>query len=205
MTRLRAVCAGFILVALALVIPALDGTAQPRGRPWLTGRLLVATETIGDPRFARTVIYLVRHNEDGAFGVVINRPIGTVSYESALRPFKLDVPPGSGDLRIHYGGPVEPGHGSVLHTTDWTGEGTTVVGGRFAFTISPKILQAMAQGAGPRRAMFLLGYAGWAPGQLEAELGKGAWDVALPDEALVFDEDPQRKWRDATTRRLLDL
>ena len=205
MTRLRAVCAVFILVAFAVAMPALDGSAQSRGRPWLTGRLLVATETIGDPRFVRTVIYLVRHNEQGAFGVVINRPLVDVSYESALRPFKLDVPPGSGDIRIHYGGPVEPGHGSVLHTPDWTGEGTTVVGGGFAFTTSPKVLQALAQGAGPRHAMFLLGYAGWAPGQLEAELAKGVWDVALPDEALVFGDDPARKWRDATARRLLDL
>jgi putative transcriptional regulator len=205
MTRLRAVCAVFVLATLAIIMPALDGTAQPRGRPWLTGRLLVATETIGDPRFMRTVIYMVRHNNEGAFGVVINRPLGDVSYEKALRPFKLEVPPGSGDLRVHYGGPVEPGHGSVLHTPDWTGEGTAVVDGRFAFTTNPKVLQAMAAGSGPRRAMFLLGYAGWAPGQLEAELAQGAWGMAVPDEALVFSQDPERAWHDATRRRLLDL
>jgi len=204
MARLRTVFAVFAL-ALVIAVPALDGGAQPRGRPWLTGRLLVATDTIGDPRFARTVIYLVRHNQDGAFGVVINRPIGDVSYESALRPFQLEVPPGSGDLRIYYGGPVEPGHGSVLHTPEWTGEGTTIVGGRFGLTTSPKILQSIARGSGPRRAMFLLGYAGWAPGQLEGELGRGVWEVAIPDEALVFGDDPERKWRDATARRLLDL
>jgi putative transcriptional regulator len=203
MNRLRVVVA---LVALALAWPALeDGAAQPRGGTSLTGRLLVAAETLRDPRFARSVIYLIRHDANGAFGVVINRPVGEVSYESALRPFKLGVPPGSGDVPVHYGGPVEPGHGAVLHTTDWSGEGTAVVDSRFAFTTNPKVLQEMAQGRGPRRAMFLLGYAGWAPGQLEAELRRGSWEVAVPDEALVFDQDPERKWRDATARRLMTL
>jgi putative transcriptional regulator len=193
------------VAVLALTAVASDGAAQAPGRPWLTSRLLVATEAIGDPRFVRTVIYVVRHDPQGALGVVINRPIGDVSFESALRPFTLEAPPGSGDVRIHYGGPVEANQGSVLHTAEWTGDGTAVVDGRFAFTTSPKVLQSMAQGSGPRRAIFLLGYAGWAPGQLEAELAKGAWGVALADEALVFNPDPERIWRDATARRLLDL
>jgi putative transcriptional regulator len=80
-----------------------------------------------------------------------------------------------------------------------------VVDGRFAVTEDPTVLQAMARGTGPRRALFLLGYAGWGPGQLEAELATGAWGVAPADERLVFDEDPQQKWIEATTRRLLDL
>jgi putative transcriptional regulator len=202
---LRAALAIAALALLALTATATGGAAQGPGRPWLTGHLLVATEAIGDPRFVRTVVYVVRHDAQGALGVVINRPLGDVSFESALRPFAIEVPPGSGDVRIHYGGPVEPNQGSVLHTAEWTGEGTGVVDGRFAFTTSPKILQAMARGSGPRRAIFLLGYAGWAPGQLEAELAKDAWGVALPDEALVFNADPERIWTDATARRLLDL
>jgi putative transcriptional regulator len=205
MGRRPAVRAVFALLACVLAVPALDAATEPRIRPWLAGRLLVATDSIRDPRFTRTVIYLVRHDPAGALGVIINRPIGETSYESALRPFRLDVPPGSGDVRVHYGGPVEPGQGSVLHTTDWTGEGTAVIDGRFAFTTSPTILQAMARGSGPRHAMFMLGYSGWAPGQLEAELARGSWDVAIPDESLMFDDDPERKWRDAGARRLLDL
>ena len=77
--------------------------------------------------------------------------------------------------------------------------------GRFALTEDPKVLQAMARGAGPRRALFFLGYAGWAPGQLDAELATGAWGVALADERLVFDEDPKQKWIEAMARRILDL
>jgi putative transcriptional regulator len=195
-----------LLLALVLVLPAVaDGRGEAPGRRSLTGRLLVATEALRDPRFARTVIYIVRHSEQGAFGLVINLPVGEVSFERALRPFGLDVPPGSGDVRVHYGGPVDERRGFVLHTPDWKGEGTTVVDGGFAVTEDPGVLQAMARAAGPRRALFFLGHAGWAPGQLDAELKTGAWGVAPADERLVFDEDPNQKWIEAMTRRLLDL
>ena len=126
-------------------------------------------------------------------------------YARALRPFGLEVPAESGDVRVHYGGPVEERRGFVLHTPDWKGEGTAVVDDHFALTEDPKVLQAMANGAGPRRALFMLGYAGWAPGQLDAEMKTGAWGVAPADERLVFDEDPKQKWIEAMARRILDL
>lgn len=195
-----------LLLAVALVLTAaVDGRAEQLARRSLAGRLLVATEALRDPRFARSVIYVVRHNEQGAFGLVINGPIAEVPFERALRPFGLEVPSGSGNVRVHYGGPVEERRGFALHTPDWMTEGTTVVDGRFALTEDPKVLQAMAQGTGPRRALFFLGYAGWSPGQLDAELRTGAWGVAPADERLVFDEDPSQKWIEAMTRRLLDL
>jgi len=198
------------LVALLLVL-ALVGTATADersatpGRRSLAGRLLVATEMLGDPRFARTVIYMVRHTEGGALGLVVNIPIGDAPFEHALEPFGLEVPPGSGKVRVYYGGPVESQRGFVLHTPDWKGEGTLVIDAHFALSEDPKVLQAMARGSGPRRALFCLGYAGWAPGQLDAELGSGAWGIAPADERLVFDEDPKVKWIEATARRLLDL
>jgi putative transcriptional regulator len=193
---------------LLAVILALGTTAhgqEPPTRRSLAGRLLVATDVLRDPRFARTVIYVVRHNADGAFGLVVNLPLTDVPYERALRPFGLEVPAESGDVRVHYGGPVEERRGFVLHTPDWKGEGTTVVDDHFALTEDPKVLQAMAKGAGPRRALFMLGYAGWAPGQLDAEMKTGAWGVAPADERLVFDEDPKQKWIEAMSRRILDL
>jgi putative transcriptional regulator len=198
------------LVALLLVL-ALVGTATADersatpGRRSLAGRLLVATEMLGDPRFARTVIYMVRHTEGGALGLVVNIPMGDAPFERALEPFGLEVPPGSGKVRVYYGGPVESQRGFVLHTPDWKGEGTLVIDAHFALSEDPKVLQAMARGSGPRRALFCLGYAGWAPGQLDAELGSGAWGIAPADERLVFDEDPKVKWIEATARRLLDL
>jgi len=197
--------AALLLATVLVATAAADERAATPSRRALTGRLLVATDALRDPRFARTVIYLVRHDADGAFGLVVNWPIAEVSFERALQPFGLEVPPGSGDVRVHYGGPIQERRGFVLHTPDWTGEGTTVVDGRFAVTEDPTVLQAMARGTGPRRALFFLGYAGWGPGQLEAELAAGAWGVAPADERLVFDEDPQQKWIEATTRRLLDL
>jgi putative transcriptional regulator len=195
-----------LLLAVALIVTvAADARAEQLARRSLAGRLLVATEALRDPRFAKTVIYVVRHNEKGAFGLIVNLPMADVPYERALRPFGLEVPSGSGQVRVHYGGPVEERRGFVLHTPDWKGEGTTVVDDRFALTDDPKVLQAMAQGTGPRRALFFLGYAGWAPGQLDAEMTTGAWGVAPADERLVFDEDPSQKWIEAMTRRLLDL
>lgn len=191
---------------MVLVVAAVaDGRAETLGRRSLAGRLLVATDALRDPRFVRTVIYVVRHDETGALGLVVNRPLAEVPFERALRPFGLEVPPESGKIRVHYGGPVEERRGFVLHTPDWSGEGTTVVDGRFALSDDPKVLQAMARGTGPRRALFFLGYAGWGPGQLDAELKTGAWGVAQADERLVFDEDPNQKWIDAMSRRLLDL
>jgi len=197
--------AALLLAVVLVATAAADERAATSSRRSLTGRLLVATDALRDQRFARTVIYLVRHDAEGAFGLVVNLPIAEVPFERALRPLGLEVPPGSGDVRVHYGGPVQERRGFVLHTPDWTGESTIVVDGRFAVTEDPKVLQAMGQGTGPRRALFLLGYAGWAPGQLDAELATGAWGVAPADERLVFDEDPQQKWIEATTRRLLDL
>ena len=197
--------ATLLLAALLVVTAAVDGHAQAPTRRPLGGRLLVATDTIRDPRFAHTVIYVVRHRAEGAFGLVVNLPIGDVPIELALKSFGLEVPPNSGAVRVYYGGPVEARRGFVLHTPDWSGEGTTVIDAHFAVTEDPHILQAIAAGSGPRRSIFCLGYAGWGPGQLDAEMTTGAWGVAPADEKLVFDEDPQQKWIEATTRRLLDL
>jgi putative transcriptional regulator len=194
-----------LLAAVLVVTAAVDWDAQAPTRRSLTGRLLVATDSLRDPRFSRTVIYIVRHRAEGTLGLVINLPLGEIPIERALRPFGLEVPPGSGAVRVHYGGPVDERRGFVLHTPDWTGEGTTLLDDHFAITEDPRILQAIAAGSGPRRAMFCLGYAGWGPGQLDAEMTTGAWGVAPADERLVFDEDPQQKWIEATTRRLLDL
>lgn len=197
--------AALLLVAVLAALTVGEGVAETNGHRSLAGRLLVATDALRDPRFARTVIYVVKHDAQGAFGFVVNRPVAVVPFERALRPFGLEVPPSSGSFRVYYGGPVDGKRGFVLHTPDWTGEGTTVVDDHFAVTEDPKVLQAMGQGAGPRRALFILGYAGWAPGQLDAELTTRAWAVAAADERLVFDEDPTQKWIEAMTRRLLDL
>ena len=195
------------MLAVLLLLAAVTVTAEdaPPGHRSIAGRLLVATEAMRDPRFARTVLYMVRHDAGGAFGLVVNLPGNRVPYERALSPFGLDVPPDSGDVQVYYGGPVDERRAFVLHTPDWRTEGTTVVEDGLAITEDPRALQAVARGTGPRRALFILGHAGWGPGQLDAELTTGAWAVAVADERIVFDEDPKHKWIEAMTRRLLSL
>ena len=196
---------GLLLAVVLVMMAAADGRAEPPSHRSLAGRLLVATEALRDPRFVRTVIYVVRHDTKGAFGLVVNWPLTEVPFEQALRPFGLEVPPGSGNVRVHYGGPVDKQRAFVLHTADWTGDGTTVVDGRFALTEDPRVLQALARGAGPRRALFFLGHAGWAPGQLEGELAHGFWFTTPQDAKLVFDEDRDEVWDRAMKRRTQDL
>lgn len=171
----------------------------------LTGQLLVATEDIRDPRFERTVIYMVHSDSTGAMGFVVNRPLGDVPMARVLERLGRDSEGVAGTIRIHYGGPVEPGRGSVLHTTDWASPEGRVIRGTVALDQGPAILDAIAHRTGPRRFLFTLGYAGWGPGQLEAEIAHGAWITVAADEALVFDEDNETKWERATARRRIDL
>lgn len=199
-----------LILAVAVSALALLGgiepgrAAAPRPRS-LAGDLLVATPEMRDPRFARAVIYLVRHDGGGAQGFVVNRPIGEVPLAQFLERMGMDSAGATGVIRLHAGGPVDPLRVFVLHTSDYAGGGTEAVKDGVSITSSPDILGAMARGKGPRRARMLLGYAGWAPGQLEAEIEAGGWLRAAADEAMLFDEDHDRKWEQARARQKIDL
>ena len=179
-----------------------------QARPGLAGQFLVATDTLRDPRFARTVIYMVRHDASGAMGLVVNRPVRDMPLAPLLRQFGLDDRGATGSVRAHYGGPVEIGQGFMLHSTEYATQGTERVAGDIALTPAPGVLSALgdlARGAGPRKSLFAVGYAGWAPGQLEGEIERGAWITVPADEALLFDEDPARKWDRAMARRRITI
>lgn len=182
-----------LLLVCAIVIASQQPAASQEAQ-YLTGRLLVATTEIGDPRFAQTVTYMISHNENGAMGLVINRPLAKGPISDLLKGIGVESEGASGEIILHYGGPVEPGKGSVLHSSDYVGEDTTVVGDGFAVTAGVEILRAIAQGKGPRRSLLALGYAGWAPGQLEAEIRAKAWFSIAAEEALIFDGDADTKW-----------
>lgn len=171
----------------------------------LAGRLLVATSDLRDPRFVQTVIFMVGHDATGAMGLVINRPIGRIAIAALLEQLGEDSRGVGGELRVHYGGPVEPTQGFVLHTAEYAGVDTRVVGGGIALTTDPKILRAIGAGSGPRRSLLALGYAGWAPGQLEAEIRSGHWVDVQADEKIVFDENADKKWERAMARRVIVL
>jgi putative transcriptional regulator len=198
-------------VALLVLLAAATGGGQPArpAQPWpgrsTTGQLLVATDDLRDPRFARTIVYMLRHDATGALGLVVNRPVGTLPLARVLESLGRDPEGAGGEIRVHYGGPVEPERGFVLHTPAWEGGDSRVVHDGVAVTSDPAIFDAIARGTGPRRAMFAAGYAGWAAGQLEAELQGGFWLVVPADEALIFDDDAVSKWERATERRKLAL
>ena len=192
------------IVGLALAAAPLaaehDGGEGP-----LTGKLLVASESMGDPRFARTVIYIVSHGADGAMGLVVNRALGVAPVAVVLDGFGVTDGEVSGEVRVHYGGPVERDRGFVLHSTDVLGKGTVAVSGEVALSADVEILRAIAKGEGPRRSLFALGYAGWAPGQLEAEIARDDWFWIPPDLNLVFGGDIETKWDRAFDKRGIDL
>jgi putative transcriptional regulator len=185
-----------VFVALALATPPTgDVHTERKQATGLTGQLLVATDALRDPRFHRTVIYLVHHGAAGALGVVVNRPLGDAPLAAILDEVGGSSAGISGKLRVHYGGPVEPHRGGVLHDTD----------SGLALTTTPAILEAIARGQGPARFIFVLGYAGWAPGQLEAEIASGAWITVPADAGLILDDDATTKWDRAMTRRRIRL
>lgn len=194
---------GAALLVVGVVATGAPGAGPGPGSPWLTGKLLVATERLGDPRFVRTVIYMLQHDAHGAMGLVVNRSLGAVPLAHVLAQFGLDATGVHGDIPIHYGGPVEPRRGFVLHTSDFPG--TEVIGDGIALSVGRGILAAIAHGRGPRRSRLTFGYAGWAPGQLEAEMGAGAWFTVPADETLLFDTDDDVKWEHARARRTITL
>ncbi len=193
------------LVVVLLVLTVATTFATDQDGPWLTGQFLVATEQLSSPPFARTVIYLILHDAGGAMGLVVNRPVGEVPLARLLDSFGLDTTGVSGDLRVHYGGPVEPARAFVIHTSDYTGPNTRAIRDGIALSGDTAIFEAIGHGRGPARSLFTFGYAGWAPGQLEDEIRRGSWFTVDADRALLFSEDYDRKWERATARRKIQL
>ena len=128
-----------------------------------------------DPRFTRTVIYMCAHTTDGAMGLVINRLVGSLSFPDLLQQLGIPTSPASEHIRIRNGGPVETGRGFVLHTADYRDDATLDVGDTVGLTATLDILRDIAAGQGPQRSLLALGYAGWGPGQLDAEIQANAW------------------------------
>lgn len=171
----------------------------------LGGSILIAMPGMGDPRFAKSVILICAHSGDGAMGIIVNRPTPDLSFAGLLDQLKIPRAPGGRDIRVHFGGPVERARGFVLHSADFSaGQATMAVPGGFGMTATLDILQALAQGGGPRAALLALGYAGWGPGQLEAEIGRNDWLTASAAEALIFAADDRGKWSAALQRMGID-
>ena len=170
----------------------------------LTGQVLIAMPAMADPRFAQSVIYLCAHTNDGAMGITLNRPLERPSFDDLLRQLEVAPLPPARRIRLCSGGPVDNARGFVLHTADWTGEGSLLVSEELALTASLDVLKVIAGGGGPREGLLALGYAGWGPGQLESEIQQNAWLSIPADEALLFDVEHDTKWRRAFATMKID-
>lgn len=165
----------------------------------LAGQLLIAMPQMSDPRFARSLIYMVAHTEDGAMGLVVNRLLESITFPDLLDQLDINVP-GAREIQVHFGGPVETGRGFVLHSSDYQHNATLQVDEQVSLTATVDILREIAEGGGPRRCLLALGYAGWGPGQLESELHKNGWLSVGADENLVFGPDLDSKWEQAMSK-----
>ena len=197
-------------VILACAVPALAQAAleAPKDLPArasLAGQLLVATPSMGDPRFAQTVILMARHDKNGAFGIVINKPLGERPLADLLTALGEKDEGVAGSVRVFAGGPVQPEIGFVVHSADYRRAGTIVVDGRVAVTSTREILRDIARKQGPQKSLLAFGYAGWGPGQLDGEMALRAWFTAAEDVDLIFDLDRAKVWDEAMKRRTQDL
>jgi putative transcriptional regulator len=172
---------------------------------YLTGQLLVAMPQMRDPRFARSVIYMCAHSADGAMGLVVNRRVGSITFDDLLQQLNIGPNKRNDEIRIHFGGPVEQGRGFVLHSSDYLQTGSLRVDDQVALTATLDILKELAAGGGPRKSLLALGYAGWGPGQLDAEIQANGWLSVSSDEALVFDADLEHKWERAIGKIGIDF
>ncbi len=166
----------------------------------LAGMLLVAMPGMPDPRFDRSVIYLCAHSSEGAMGIVVNQIAENVEFSAIVEQLGIEPTPDAASLKVHVGGPVESSRGFVLHTQDYVHENTLLIDAEFALTATVDVLKAIAGGTGPRQRVFALGYAGWAAGQLDAEIQKNGWLIAPPDERIVFELDDTEKWTGALAK-----
>jgi putative transcriptional regulator len=159
----------------------------------LTGHFLIAMPAMADPYFAKSVAYVCEHNENGALGIVINRPID-MKLDDLFEQISIDLKDKElGSSAVHFGGPVQVDRGFVLHQPVGEWQSTIAVSGDTALTTSKDILEATARGEGPQKILVSLGYAGWSPGQLEQELSQNAWLTVPATEGIIFDLPAEEK------------
>ena len=171
---------------------------------YVTGQLLIAMPGMRDERFAKSVIYMCAHSEEGAMGLVLNQRLDSLTFAELISQLELDEKHLSKDVPVHFGGPVESGRGFVLHTSDYQQDATLEVVNGVALTATVEILKAIAQGKGPQKILLALGYAGWGPGQLDMEIRANGWLQVPSDSEIIFDIEPDTKWERAIQRLGVD-
>jgi putative transcriptional regulator len=180
---------------------------------YLDGQMLVAMPVMEDERFARSVIYICAHSAEGAMGIIVNRPAGSIDFPQLLvqleiidRADQIRLPEYAESMQVLKGGPVETGRGFVLHSSDFSIQNATLpIDDGICLTATLDILKAIAEGHGPKHAILALGYAGWAPGQLEHEIQDNGWLHCAADPDLIFGGDVEDKYQRALDKIGIDL
>ena len=189
------------------------GQAKASGRGYLDGQMLIAMPSMRDERFARSVIYVCAHSSEGAMGIVVNQPAANINFPDLLVQLGvipaadlIQLPGRAGSVKVLKGGPVETGRGFVLHSADFFIENSTLpIDEGICLTATLDILKAIARGDGPASALLALGYAGWAPGQLELEIQENGWLHCSADPELIFGSDTDAKYGKALKKIGIDL
>jgi putative transcriptional regulator len=194
---------------------AARGKPQSRSskRGYLDGQMLIAMPTMGDERFCRSVIYVCAHSTEGAMGIIVNQPAANVSFSDLLVQLEvippneiIQLPGRAGGVKVLKGGPVDTQRGFVLHSSDFFIENSTLaIDEGICLTATLDILKAIARGKGPHNAILALGYAGWAPGQLENEIQHNGWLHCTADPELIFGQDTGGKYEKALKKIGIDL
>jgi putative transcriptional regulator len=183
------------------------------GRGYLDGQMLIAMPSMRDERFLRSLIYVCAHSSEGAMGIVVNQPAGNINFPDLLVQLEvipaadlIQLPRRAGEVKVLKGGPVETGRGFVLHSADFFIENSTLpIDEGICLTATLDILKAIARGGGPVSALLALGYAGWAPGQLESEIQENGWLHCSADPELIFGNDTEAKYNLALRKLGIDL
>jgi putative transcriptional regulator len=186
---------------------------QASARGYLDGQMLIAMPAMNDERFSRSVIYVCAHSSEGAMGIVINHPAQNIKFPDLLVQLevipaaeRIELPIKAEDVKVLKGGPVETGRGFVLHSADFFIENSTLpIDEGICLTATLDILKAIAHGKGPASAILALGYAGWAPGQLEHEIQENGWLHCDADPELIFGPDTEGKYQKALAKIGINL
>ncbi len=203
--RLGLVVAAFLLQTALLNAALPTKPDEAPARPSLAGEFLIAAPSMGDPRFERAVILIVQDDQNGALGIVLNKPLGEQTLAGLLESVGEKSADVTGSVRIFSGGPVQPEVGFVVHSAEYRQPETLAINDRLSLTSSVKILRDIANKTGPVKILVAFGYAGWGPEQLDKEIEAGAWATAEADPTLVFDADRDSLWDDAWSRRTQHL
>ncbi|HMF26958.1 MAG TPA: YqgE/AlgH family protein [Pseudolabrys sp.] len=185
---------------------------QSSARGYLDGQMLIAMPAMNDERFSRAVIYVCAHSTEGAMGIIVNHPAANIKFPDLLVQLevipaaeRIQLPTRAEDVKVLKGGPVETGRGFVLHSADFFIENSTLpIDEGICLTATLDILKAIARGNGPSSAILALGYAGWAPGQLEHEIQQNGWLHCAADPELIFGTDTETKYERALRKIGID-